>query len=59
MEVVPTLNLEKMMAAKAASVKALTGGVATLFKANKVESIRGVASIIGPNEVRVLKIPLA
>ncbi|VDD87681.1 unnamed protein product [Enterobius vermicularis] len=54
-EVVPTLNLEKMMAAKAASVKALTGGVATLFKANKVESIRGVASIIGPNEVSVKK----
>lgn len=40
------------MAAKAASVKALTGGVATLFKANKVSSVRGVATITGPNEVK-------
>uniref|UniRef100_A0A0N5ADN0 Dihydrolipoyl dehydrogenase n=1 Tax=Syphacia muris TaxID=451379 RepID=A0A0N5ADN0_9BILA len=53
--VTPKLNLDKMMAAKAASVKALTGGVATLFKANKVSSVRGVATITGPNEVTVKK----
>lgn len=47
----PTLNLEKMMAAKAGAVKALTGGIALLFKANKVQPINGVGTIVGPNEV--------
>lgn len=54
-EVKPTLNLEKMMAAKAASVKALTGGIGVLFKANKVTPINGVGTITGPNEVTVKK----
>uniref|UniRef100_A0A914ZRM7 dihydrolipoyl dehydrogenase n=1 Tax=Parascaris univalens TaxID=6257 RepID=A0A914ZRM7_PARUN len=54
-EVKPTLNLEKMMAAKAGAVKALTGGIALLFKANKVQPINGVGTIVGPNEVSVKK----
>jgi len=33
-----TLNLEKMMAQKTNSVKALTGGIAHLFKQNKVRA---------------------
>lgn len=50
-EVQPTLNLDKMMAAKAASVKALTTGIEMLFKANKVTPVNGVATIVGPNQV--------
>ncbi|KHJ82602.1 hypothetical protein OESDEN_17704, partial [Oesophagostomum dentatum] len=44
------LNLQKMMEAKSASVKALTGGVAQLFKANKVTHVQGVGTITGPNQ---------
>ena len=33
-----TLNLDKMMEQKSAAVKALTGGIAHLFKQNKVEA---------------------
>lgn len=33
-----SLNLEKMMAQKSGAVKALTGGIAHLFKQNKVGS---------------------
>ncbi|CAJ0603831.1 unnamed protein product [Cylicocyclus nassatus] len=50
-----SLNLDKMMEAKRASVKALTGGVATLFKANKVTQIQGVGTITSPNQVQVKK----
>lgn len=50
-EVDPKLNLEKMMAAKSTAVKALTGGIEMLFKANKVRSVNGVATITGENEV--------
>ncbi|KHJ90995.1 dihydrolipoyl dehydrogenase [Oesophagostomum dentatum] len=49
------LNLQKMMEAKSASVKALTGGVAQLFKANKVTHVQGVGTITGPNQVQVKK----
>lgn len=34
-----SLNLEKMMAQKSGAVKALTGGIAHLFKQNKVGSL--------------------
>ncbi|VDP14026.1 unnamed protein product [Heligmosomoides polygyrus] len=54
-EVTPQLNLTKMMEAKSASVKALTGGVAALFKANKVGHIQGVGTITGPNQIQVKK----
>lgn len=40
-----------MMAAKAASVKALTGGIEMLFKANKVRPVNGIATIKTKNEV--------
>lgn len=49
----PTLNLGKMMATKVASVKALTSGIAMLFKANNVESINGIGTIVGPNQVKI------
>lgn len=47
----PTLNLDTMLQAKSNSVKALTGGVASLFKANKVTHVNGVGSITGTNQV--------
>ncbi|KAJ1370682.1 Dihydrolipoyl dehydrogenase, mitochondrial [Parelaphostrongylus tenuis] len=50
-----SLNLTKMMEAKANSVKQLTGGIVQLFKANKVGLIQGVGTITGPNEVQVRK----
>ncbi len=34
-----SLNLEKMMAQKSGAVKALTGGIAHLFKQNKVRPL--------------------
>ena len=34
------LNLEKMMEMKSSSVKALTGGIAHLFKQNKVSNVK-------------------
>uniref|UniRef100_A0A915M729 Dihydrolipoyl dehydrogenase n=2 Tax=Meloidogyne javanica TaxID=6303 RepID=A0A915M729_MELJA len=54
-EVTTTLNLDQMMKAKLTSVKALTSGIASLFKANKVEHIKGIGTITGTNEVTVKK----
>lgn len=36
-------------------VKALTGGIAGLFKKNKVEWVKGHGKIVGPNQVNALK----
>ena len=48
------LNLPKMMAAKTASVKALTGGIETyLFKKNGVDYIKGAASFASPTKINV------
>lgn len=49
------LNLETMMKAKLTSVKALTSGIGSLFKANKVTHLNGVGTITGPNQVSVKK----
>ncbi|KAF6779424.1 hypothetical protein AHF37_01869 [Paragonimus kellicotti] len=49
------LNLSTMMKAKDKSVASLTGGIAYLFKQNKVEHVKGFGSIVGPNEVLVKK----
>ena len=49
------LNLDKLMAQKVAVVKALTGGIAGLFKKNKVEWVKGHGKITGPNQVTALK----
>uniref|UniRef100_A0A671UE36 Dihydrolipoyl dehydrogenase, mitochondrial n=1 Tax=Sparus aurata TaxID=8175 RepID=A0A671UE36_SPAAU len=48
-----TLNLEKMMAQKSGAVKALTGGIAHLFKQNKVdeESIVSSTGALSLNKV--------
>ncbi|XP_065362215.1 dihydrolipoyl dehydrogenase, mitochondrial [Calliphora vicina] len=50
-----TLDLEKLMNQKSTAVKALTGGIAQLFKKNKVTQLTGLGSIVGPNEVKVVK----
>lgn len=44
-------DLGKMMAMKEKSVKALTGGIAQLFKKNKVHLIQGKGAITSANEV--------
>ena len=51
----PTYDLSKMMQRKDEIVTKLTGGVAHLFKHNKVESIHGKGKIISANEVEVTK----
>lgn len=45
------LNLEKMMEQKRSAVKALTGGIAHLFKQNKVVHVNGFGKITGKNQV--------
>jgi len=47
------LDLDAMLARKAQVVKGLTGGIATLFKKNKVERVEGVARLAGPGRVVV------
>lgn len=47
------LDLEKLMGEKSKAVKALTGGIAQLFKKNKVDVVRGHGTITAPNEVSV------
>lgn len=49
-----SLNLSALMNAKSSAVKALTGGIAMLFKSNKVTHIKGHGKITGANEVTVL-----
>ncbi|XP_061533470.1 dihydrolipoyl dehydrogenase, mitochondrial [Phycodurus eques] len=46
-----SLNLEKMMAQKSGAVKALTGGIAHLFKQNKVTHVNGFGKVAGKNQV--------
>lgn len=49
------LNLPKMMESKATAVKTLTGGIAHLFKQNKVTRVQGHGTITSPNEVTAHK----
>ncbi|KAF5912269.1 hypothetical protein HPG69_013436 [Diceros bicornis minor] len=49
------LNLEKMMEQKSTAVKALTGGIAHLFKQNKVVHVNGYGKITGKNQVTTTK----
>uniref|UniRef100_A0A8C6QWE2 dihydrolipoyl dehydrogenase n=1 Tax=Nannospalax galili TaxID=1026970 RepID=A0A8C6QWE2_NANGA len=49
------LNLEKMMEQKRSAVKALTGGIAHLFKHNKVVHVNGFGKITGKNQVTATK----
>ncbi|KAM9216617.1 dihydrolipoyl dehydrogenase, mitochondrial isoform 1-T1 [Dugong dugon] len=49
------LNLEKMMEQKNTAVKALTGGIAHLFKQNKVIHVNGYGKITGKNQVTASK----
>jgi len=48
-----TLNLDQMHAEKAKAVTELTGGIAFLFKKNKVEWLKGHAAFTGPNAVEI------
>ncbi|XP_011200299.1 dihydrolipoyl dehydrogenase, mitochondrial [Bactrocera dorsalis] len=50
-----SLDLDKLMQQKVNAVKALTGGIAQLFKKNKVTQLTGLGSIVNPNQVQVTK----
>ncbi|OCT89120.1 dihydrolipoyl dehydrogenase, mitochondrial [Xenopus laevis] len=50
-----SLNLEKMMEQKSGAVKSLTGGIAHLFKQNKVVHVQGFGKITGKNQVTATK----
>ncbi|KAF0771514.1 dihydrolipoyl dehydrogenase, mitochondrial [Aphis craccivora] len=49
------LNLEALMQTKTNAVNALTGGIAHLFKSNKITLAKGHGKIKDPNTVSVLK----
>ena len=49
----PTLNLEKMMAHKDATVKSNVDGVAFLFKKNKIDSFFGHGKVLGEGKASV------
>ncbi|GEO85750.1 MULTISPECIES: dihydrolipoyl dehydrogenase [Alphaproteobacteria] len=49
----PTLNLEKMMAHKDATVKSNVEGVSFLFKKNKIDGFQGTGKIVGAGKVSV------
>jgi len=49
------LNLQQMMSQKDGAVKALTGGIAHLFKKNGITRMDGFGRIAGPNQVSVTK----
>jgi dihydrolipoamide dehydrogenase len=48
-----TLNLDQMHAEKSLAVKELTGGIAFLFKKNKVDWIKGFAAFTGTDTIAV------
>ncbi|CAH1101391.1 unnamed protein product [Psylliodes chrysocephalus] len=50
-----TLNLEKLMGQKSKAVTSLTGGIAQLFKKNKVTLIKGHGKVTGANQVTATK----
>jgi dihydrolipoamide dehydrogenase len=49
----PKLNLKKMMAHKDATVASNVGGVAFLFKKNKIDAFRGTGRIVSAGKVAV------
>jgi dihydrolipoamide dehydrogenase len=50
-----SVDIEKMQAWKDGIIKKQTGGVGTLFKANKVDSIFGSATLKSPTSIEVVK----
>jgi len=47
------LDLQKMLARKGKIVNDLTGGIAYLFKKNKIQPFQGLGKLTGPNSVEV------
>lgn len=47
------MDVTKMMAAKAATVKGLTGGIEHLLKKHKVDYLKGQGRLTGPHGVAV------
>ena len=51
----PTIDVKKLIENKNEIVKGLTGGIAGLFKKNKVTSIEGLGSFVDKNTIEVTK----
>ncbi len=51
----PTIDVKKLIDNKNEIVKGLTGGIAGLFKKNKVTSIEGIGSFLDTNTLQVTK----
>ncbi len=49
----PELDLEAVQKRKTKVVKSLTGGVEGLMKANKIETIKGTASLVNKNAIKI------
>lgn len=49
------LDIDRFMVAKETAVKTLTGGIAQLFKKNKITLISGHGKITGANQVTAIK----
>jgi dihydrolipoamide dehydrogenase len=52
-KVQPELDLDAMHDQRKDAVKGLTGGIEFLFKKNKIEWLKGLATFTGPNTVKV------
>src|SRR3569833_775986 len=52
-KVTPELDLDTMHGQRKDAVKQLTGGIEFLFKKNKVEWLKGYASFVGADKVKV------
>jgi len=48
-----SMDIDKMQASKATTVKGLTGGIEHLLKKHKVDYFKGKGSLAGPNAVKV------
>lgn len=48
-----SVDIARMMARKEEVVKRLRAGIETLFRANKIDLVRGCATIVGPDTVKV------
>ena len=49
-----TIDINKMIARKAKIVKVLTQGISGLFRKNKIDWLKGHASLLGNNQVKII-----
>tara|TARA_Y100000385_G_scaffold265629_1_gene300080 strand:- start:3262 stop:4710 length:1449 start_codon:yes stop_codon:yes gene_type:complete len=49
----PKIDVAKMMDRKNSVVRQLTGGIKSLFGANKVDGLSGIGTVLGDNQIRI------